>query len=167
MIDIVTAGKATAGSRVRPGPACMVGAWSVTMCVMLFLLPLLSCSKTTSYPEAPRVGRDIVVDIGSLSVEVPRYFTYHYKGKNINYFVVRSGDKVLAFLDACASCFPQRKGYSFDKGYFVCRACNVRYSVPEIEQGLGGCFPIRISGERRNEKLFIPVSNLEASADKF
>lgn len=143
------------------------GAGTGTLYIVLVMLLLSSCSRTTSYSEAPRAGQEIVVDVAGFSQEIPRYFTYSYKGKNINYFIVRSGDKVLGFLDACASCFPQKKGYSFDRGYFICRACNVRYSVSEIEKGIGGCFPIRISGELRGQKFVIPASTLEAAVDKF
>jgi uncharacterized membrane protein len=109
----------------------------------------------------------VVVDVSSLLPEIPAYFTYHHNGKSVNFFVMNIGDNVLSFLDACASCYPQKRGFSFDKGYFICRSCNVRYSVAEIEKGLGSCFPIRINGNVRDRKYFIPVSTLQSAADKF
>ncbi len=137
-----------------------------TFCIVC-LVAALSCSRSPAYPEAPRMGQEIVVDVSAFPQDTPKFFTYHYKGKNINYFIVRSGDNILAFFDACASCYVHRKGYGFDKGYFVCRYCNVRYSISDLERGIGGCFPIRVSGDRRNGKYFISVSTLEAAADKF
>lgn len=138
-----------------------------TFCLICLMLPLLSCSKAPVYPEAPRAGEYLVVDVSSLSTEIPEYFTYHHNGKNVNFFVIKIGDSVFSFLDACAVCYPQRKGFSFDKGYFVCRACNVRYSVTQIEKGIGGCFPIRISGDLRDRNYFIAASTLQDAADKF
>ncbi|HWR58705.1 MAG TPA: Fe-S-containing protein [Thermodesulfovibrionales bacterium] len=81
--------------------------------------------------------------------------------------MISIGGSVLSFLDACATCYQQKKGYSFDNGYFICRACGVRYSVSDIEKGIGGCYPIRISGNLRDRKYSIPVSTLRDAADRF
>lgn len=127
----------------------------------------MSCSKSRTYPEAPRVGREIAIDVTGLSPDVPVFFTYRYKGISVNYFIINTDNRVIAFLDACAKCYPQKMGYRFSQGYFVCRACNVKYSVADLEKGIGGCFPIRLEGSRRSEKFYISASDLEAAADKF
>jgi uncharacterized membrane protein len=136
--------------------------------VTLFVfLSLGACAKQPGYPEPPRIGPDVAVEVKTLTPEVPLFFTYHYHGKKINFFVVKINGRVLSFIDACASCYPARLGYRYDNGFFVCRKCNVRYSVSEIENGVGGCFPIRIEGSLRDGKYLIPVSVLEGLADKF
>ena len=75
--------------------------------------------------------------------------------------------KVLSFLDAYMSCYPSKQGFSVDGEYIRCRTCDVRYSLSEIEKGFGGCSPIRIHGRLQGGEYHIPVSRLEASADKF
>lgn len=136
---------------------------------LLCLLPpsLLSCSRQPVYSEPPFIGTKIVIDISRLKSDIPEFFTYHHSKKNINFFVIKINDKVLSFIDACASCYSKKLGYRFDNGYIVCRACNVRYSVGEVEKGFGGCFPIQVKGYLQNERYLIPVSELEKMADKF
>ena len=135
--------------------------------VFIAAMLLAACSKQPLYPAPPIKGAEAAIDLKTLTPGIPKYFTYHYRGRRVNFFVIKTGDKVLSFLDACASCYPRKLGFRFDNGYFTCRACNVRYSVSEIEKGIGSCFPIRIRGDVRDGEYFLPVSVLENSADKF
>jgi uncharacterized membrane protein len=139
------------------------GVW--VSCVVLLLLT--SCSKEQGFHEARRTGEYVVVDVSELPPETPQYLTYQVKGKKVNFFVIKIGGRVLSYLDACASCYPNKKGYRFDKGHFTCRECNVRYSVPDMEKGMGRCFPIRVEGFLRDGKYVIPAAGLETVADKF
>ncbi|HEX9020908.1 MAG TPA: Fe-S-containing protein [Nitrospirota bacterium] len=134
---------------------------------LLVLLSLLSCSRQPAYPPAARVGTDIVIDISGLAPGTPKFFTYQYNGKSINYFALKTGNKVNSFLDACASCYMHKQGYRYDDGHVTCRACGMKFSVYQLEKGLGGCYPIKIEGRRENGKYLIPVATLEAAADKF
>lgn len=99
--------------------------------------------------------------------EKPMFFTFRYHGKDINFFVIKMSDNVLSFLDACMSCYPSKLGYRIDEGHIICRACNVRYSLSDIEKGVGGCFPIRIEGHLQEGEYHIQASELEGMADKF
>ncbi len=108
-----------------------------------------------------------MIDIAALRPEVPEFYTYRYRTKNINFFVIAVNKKVFSFLDACVSCYPKRLGYRYDKGYVVCRACDVSYSVYKLDRGIGGCYPIRIEGRSENGKYIILISTLEQQADKF
>ncbi len=128
---------------------------------------LLSCSAQPTYQEARRSGADVVVEAKTLERDVPAFFTYRYAGKKINFFVVKVDEKVLSFLDACGRCYPAKLGYRAERGSIVCRECNVRYSVSQIEKGIGSCFPIKIEGSLRDGKYLIPASALEGMADKF
>jgi hypothetical protein len=135
--------------------------------VLFVLLSLGACARQPSYPEPPRLGDDIAVDIGTLMPETPIFFTHRYQGKKISFFVLKVDEKVLSFLDACARCYPAKKGYRYGDGALFCRECNLRYSVTGIEKGVGSCVPIRLDGSVQNGKYLIPVSVLEKMADKF
>jgi len=128
---------------------------------------LAACSEQPAYPEPSRIGRDAVVDVTRLPSDIPEFFTYHYGGKRINFFVVKTKDTVLSFLDACVRCYTEKRGYRYEGGYVICRACNMRYPVSEIEKGFGSCHPIRLAGHVQNGQYFIPLSLLEEQADKF
>jgi len=137
----------------------------LTLSIILSFLP--ACSGQSAYPEPPRMGREIVIDVSRLPSEIPKFFAYHYSGKKINFFVVKSKDKVLSFLDACVRCYTEKRGYRYEGGYVICRACNMRYPVSEIEKGLGSCYPIKLAGHIQDGKYYIPLSLLEEQADKF
>jgi len=135
--------------------------------LLLASLFLLSCARQPAYPEPPVRESDVVIDTHILAHEKPVFYTYHYHGKKINFFVFRTGEKVLSFLDACASCYSAKLGYRTGDGSVTCRKCDLRYSLSNIEQGFGSCFPIAIEGHLRDGEYLIPVSRLQAAADKF
>jgi len=133
----------------------------------LFYLLLISCSRQTVYPSAPQSGTDLVIEVAALQSEVPKFYTYHYQGKNISFFLLKVQDRVLAFLDACASCYPHKQGFRYENGCVSCRYCNMQFPVRKLEQGIGGCYPIKLEGRIENGQFRIPVKSLEAAADKF
>jgi len=136
---------------------------------MLFLLLgfAAACSRQLPYQEAPRNEQDISIDISSLQPGTPRYFSHLFKGMNMHFFVVKTDDSVISFLDACTKCYPQKKGFSFDSGSVVCRACNERYPISEIATGFGSCYPVKLPGRTEGNKYLISVAELEKIGDKF
>lgn len=131
-----------------------------------FLL-LGSCSSQPKYGTPPVLGSDIVIDIPSLPLELPKFFTFMVRERKVSFFLLKLNNGVFAFFDACASCYPQKRGYGYKDGQVICRACNMRFSIYKLEKGLGGCYPIRINGEIRGTNYHIPLSILEENAGKF
>ena len=41
------------------------------------------------------------------------------------------------------------------------------FSVYKLEKGLGGCYPIQISGKMEQGNYLIPLATLEGHANKF
>lgn len=139
----------------------------VLVSIVVSVLLLSSCSRRQIYPPAPQSGPNIVIDTTGLPPGVPKFYTYHFQGKNINYFVLNLQGRISSFLDACASCYSYKQGYRCDDGSIVCRYCDMKFSVYKLEQGLGSCFPIKIEGRMENGKYLIPIAVLEAEANKF
>ena len=139
---------------------------AVFICAALSLL-LVSCSGRPTYPEPPHTAAEVEIDTKALKPEIPQFFTYHYRDKEISFFVISVRGRVLSFFDACGKCYPWKLGYRFDGGFIVCRKCNVRYAPAEIEKGIGSCFPVRVSGQLRGDKYIIPVQELEKGAHMF
>lgn len=133
----------------------------------LMLVFLSSCSRQPVYSNPHVIGSEVVVDISNLEQKKPLFFSYPYRGKNVNFFVIKIDDKILSFLDSCEQCYPQKKGYRFEKDSVICRACNVGYNINEIEKGFGSCTPIRIDGSMKDGKYVIHVSALEKMSVKF
>jgi len=142
---------------------------SVRRLLYIFLLvvsSLVACSQQPLYPEPALNGSEVVIDAEKLRSESPAFFTFRYHGKKINFFVLKVHERVLSFLDVCTSCYPSKRGYRTDNGYLTCRTCDVRYSLSDIEKGLGGCYPISVEGRLQDGKYLIPVSVLEKAIDK-
>ena len=134
--------------------------------LLLVWLPglfLYSCSAQQTYQNPQRLGRDVSVEVDTLVPNVPAFFTCRYHGKKINFFVIKEDNKVVSFLDACSRCYPAKRGYRCEGGSIVCRECNVRYSLSQIEKGIGGCFPIRVEGSVRDGRYLIPLRGLKGS----
>jgi uncharacterized membrane protein len=128
---------------------------------------IAACSRQQRYAAPPIDGDAIVIQISSLPLDVPQFYSYRAKGKDVNFFVLRMQDRVLSFLDACLTCYPRKLGYKYADGYVVCRACDTTYSVYKLEKGLGGCYPIRIEGTQEGDTYHIARATLERHAGKF
>ena len=128
---------------------------------------ILSCAPVRSYPEPLMTDDQIVVQIAELTPEVPQFYTYRTRGRNVNFFVVEIDGRVLSFLDACVNCYPRKQGYQYGNGMVTCRACDTSYSVHNLEHGIGGCFLIRFEGKQENDRYIISRAGLDRHAAKF
>jgi uncharacterized membrane protein len=137
--------------------------------VLFLSLALLgaACTRQQKYPAPAVSGDEVVIEVSSLKTGTPSFYTYRYKDKNINFFVLRMDEEVQSYLDACASCYPHKLGYRCEDGSMICRNCGLKFSVHQLKKGLGGCYPIWIKGRFENGKYRIPLSVLEAEATKF
>lgn len=135
------------------------GLYLLLLCLML----LAACSKSTTYSKAPLSGEEVTIDTLSLQPDIPRFFTYSSGNRNINFFVIKIDDEILSFLDECISC-KSHLGYTFSNGHFTCKECSMEYSVSEVKNGIGSCYPIRLPGKLRDGKYYIPILELQKSA---
>jgi uncharacterized membrane protein len=130
-------------------------------------LAALSCSRQPRYPAAPQVGSEIVISLASLETDVPRFFTYRYENRNISFFVLKLATGATSYLDACITCYPRRLGYECKDGSVHCRACGMNYSIYKLEKGIGGCYPIKISGRIEDGNYLISLGELRKHTGKF
>ena len=145
----------------------VAGGLAFLLVASLMLSILSACSNQAAYPSPVHVGPNIVIDISSLEPGVPKFYTYRFQNKKINFFVIKKENKPLSFLDACTSCYPHKQGYRCEDNAIICRYCNVRLPISKLEKGIGNCYPIKIEGKMENGKYMIPVDTLEKEADKF
>jgi uncharacterized membrane protein len=140
-----------------------------TVAAFLLFLSLLgaACTSQQKYPAPTVVGSSVIIDVSSLQPEIPRFFTYRYDGKNINFFVLRMDNGVQSYFDACASCYLHKLGYKCEESSVVCKNCGQRFSIHKLGKGLGGCYPIKLEGRLENNKYLVPRASLEAEAGKF
>lgn len=135
---------------------------------MLFAgLPGCSSPPAAHYPVPPRSGNEVRINVTDLQEGQPLFFSYPTNGKRVNFFLLRLGGRVSSFLDACVTCYRKKQGYGVEQARVVCRACDKRFSVHQLEQGLGGCYPIKLEGALQGKEYAIPVPALERAASRF
>jgi uncharacterized membrane protein len=127
---------------------------------ILCVLILIACSKRPSYPEAPLSGETIAIDIKVLKGESPVFYSFPHKDKKINFFVVKIGNEIQSYFDACAKCYTDRLGYVVDGKFVVCKKCNVRYHLDSLKTGIGSCYPIILKGKIVGNKYIIDKKNV-------
>ncbi len=134
---------------------------------LLLAAILGACSRRPVYPPAATIGRDAVILVSELKPDTPLFRTYRFEGKNINFFVVLTGGRILSFLDACASCYPHKLGYRSEHGAVACNDCGTTVPLSGLERGIGSCHPLKLPGRLEQGKYLIPKAELEAAVDKF
>lgn len=139
----------------------------IIWCMVGVIALFASCSRQQRYPAPPIEGENVAIQMASLPLEVPQFYSYRINGKDVNFFVIRIQDRVHSFLDACLTCYPRKLGYESKDGFVVCRACNTTYSVYKLEKGIGGCYPIHMEGRLEKGYYLIPRSTIERHAGKF
>lgn len=135
--------------------------------VLIISIAIFSCSKGPGYQKPVIIEKMIVISPSELKPGVPKFFTWKHDRRKVNFFFLKIDDRVSAYLDACASCYPGRLGYKFQEGYLVCNYCQMKYSVTELEKGIGSCFPIKLDLQEVGGKFSLPLTELEKHASKF
>jgi len=137
--------------------------------MILLLSSLLgsACTNQHTYAAPTIIGNNAVIEISSLNTATPIFLTYRYKGKLINFFVLRLDSGVQSYLDACASCYHHKQGYRPDDGQVTCRYCNMKFSVYKLEKGLGSCFPVKLEGKTEQGNYLISLAALEDAVNMF
>lgn len=128
--------------------------------IVAFLLLVCSCSGKPVYPAAPFERGSVRINIADLVEKKPVFYTYREGDKRgINFFVLKLDGEVQSYFDACAKCYPKKKGYRLTGDRLDCRACDVTYSVYDLKDGIGSCYPIKLKGklEGRTEDGFYVI----------
>ncbi len=137
--------------------------------IILFVLIALnlSCQSSSDFSRAPVEGEFVVIDIDSLKDSKPLFYSINFGRKTVNFFVLKIGDRVESYLDACMKCYPHKKGFRVDGFYLVCRWCNERYPLDELKRGFGSCYPIPLQGSIKGNFYKIKLSVLKRAVKFF
>ncbi len=133
----------------------------VAFLLLLFSVSISSCSSRPVYNAPKLKGAMVVVDALGLKDARPEFYTVSFKDGRVSFFVLRLGDLVKAYLDACMKCYPRKMGYRVNGFYLQCSFCNVSYPIDSLETGVGSCFPVPLKGELRSKEYVIPLKELK------
>jgi uncharacterized membrane protein len=135
------------------------------MLILCLAIPMLvGCERQA--PEHPIVVPNadrVSIRLAAVNDGGVHFFTYKWKGKNINFFVRTDGTGQLqAHLDACYSCFKYKLGYVQEENQVVCIACRIGYLLDDVLWDyVGACAPISLNSRISDECLIIKRRLLE------
>ncbi len=135
---------------------------SVKIFFIVMILFFVSCSTNEVFLSPEIKGDDILIDINKLVDRIPVYYRIFNDGKKIDFFVIRGGNNIKAYLNNCRRCFSSGLGFSYEDGYLRCKTCGVRFSVDELPYGMGSCHPVIIPSRREGNKLIIDLGILRS-----
>lgn len=134
----------------------------------LFAVSLLSsCSDRSSFKQISFVGSIVEVDIKNLTNKQAEFYTTSIDGRKISFFVVMINGEVQSYFNACLTCYPQKLGFRFKDRMVICRTCNESYPVDTLKEGIGNCYPIKLKGNRNNDRYLIKKEDLMAGSKYF
>jgi uncharacterized membrane protein len=122
-------------------------------------------------PLAARVaeGTDFAVDESALGDGQARFFQYSTaEGRLVRFFVMKSSDGVVrAALDACTTCYRERRGYRQEGDAMVCNNCGKAFASKDINVMTGGCNPIPLERSVQNGRVVVRAASLERTPAYF
>ncbi len=120
------------------------------------------------YPLVEAQDGKIRLPLSTFDDYQARFYTYMYKGRPIEFFVVKSRDGVVrAAFNACDVCYPARKGYHQEGDVMVCNNCGRRFPTNRINIEQGGCNPAPLNRAVEGDTLIIRVQDLLAGLAYF
>lgn len=127
----------------------------------------VACAEQPQYPPPPVERDDVAISAAALPEGEPKFYSFSLGDRRVNFFVLRMNGNIQAYLDACATCYRKKKGYSHERGVLTCRACGERYGLRSLEQGFGGCYPIKLAGRVEKGAYRIPLASLAQARNRF
>jgi uncharacterized membrane protein len=121
----------------------------------VLVLLVSSCTKSTPFSKLPFDGHSVKISLTAIKEDQPQFYSVEIDEKEVSFFVVMINGEVQSYFDACAKCYPRKLGYSPDGGDVSCRACNTKYPLDKLKEGIGSCHPIRLEGVEKDKTYII------------
>lgn len=154
----------TAKSIVKFWVIALLAVIAVAGTVAAFTLPGLG-----KVDKVKATGGEVSIPLSKVSDGKARFYKFADGGKEIAFFVVKSPDgSVKAAFDTCDVCYKEKKGYTQDGSFMVCKACNRKFDTNRIgPHAVGGCNPSHLPSRQAGGNLIITVADLKAGARYF
>lgn len=126
--------------------------------------------QNAAVPAVNAAG-DLVIDKKQIT-EKASFFSYDAGGTKMEVIAVKASDgSIRTAFNTCQVCYDSGRGYyKLDGNTFVCQNCGNRFSPDQVEVQKGGCNPVGITKEYKQEdadKITIPKSFFEKTKSIF
>jgi len=107
------------------------------------------------------VGEEVHILVKDIDDGKAHYYVYKGGETEIKFFIIKSSDGVLrAAFDACDVCFLEKKGYTQDGEFMICKNCGRRFHSSQINVVEGGCNPAPLHRELVGENVVIKIEDI-------
>ncbi len=145
---------------------------------VIALVVVIAVAGTVAAFTLPGLGKFEKVKAAAGEVSIPvarvtdgkaRFYRFADGGKEISFFMVKAPDgAVKTAFDACDVCFREKKGYTQDGAFMVCKQCNRKFDTNRIgPHAVGGCNPSFLPSRQAGGNVIISVADLKAGARYF
>lgn len=140
----------------------VVGAVAGT--VAAFSLPGLGKAE-----KVTAVGSEVRIPVARVSDGSAHFYRFADGGKVISFFVVKAPNgSIKTAFDACDVCFNEKKGYTQDGAFMVCKQCNKKFDTSRIgPHAVGGCNPSYLPSRQAGGNVIIGVADLKTGVRYF
>jgi uncharacterized membrane protein len=132
--------------------------------VFAFNIPGLGKSE-----KVKPVNGAITIPLAEVSDGKAHFYRFADGGKDVGFFMVKGSDGALhAAFDACDVCFKEKKGYSPQGEFMICRNCNKKFAINRIgPHAIGGCNPSYLPHREAGGNAIVAVEDLRTGARFF
>ncbi|MBF0538752.1 MAG: DUF2318 domain-containing protein [Nitrospirae bacterium] len=137
--------------------------WYKYVRILIFSLILGGCnSGAVTHEVVKDKNGEVTFLLKAVRDGSVHFYTYRYKGTNINFFIRMDGAGNLhTYFDACYTCYRYKKGYTVSENYIVCNECGKKYRLAdEVWIDATGCAPINLKSEIRGDSLVVLRDNI-------
>ncbi len=136
--------------------------WILSLGLMLVVI---GCSKPKLAPEynivEPEAGF-VKVQVSTMKAPEVRFFTYKYKGRNIDFMVIKYSDTdVRTFLDADYLCYKSKMGFEVKDHKLICRHHGFAFDLLKPNSWKGNHVPIALKSTLKNGYVIISEESLK------
>lgn len=137
--------------------------------VLILIAAVSACGGSgDKYTKLRPENGSVSIPVSKVSDGNAHYYTVNSGGKEIKFFLIKSGDGVIrAAFDACDVCYPEKKGYRQEGEYMVCNNCGQKFHSSRINEVRGGCNPSPLAREKQGENIIIFIKDIESGAFYF
>ena len=118
-------------------------------------------SAPNSQLNKNKVAANSAPTTDNIAIKIPKnevtskaiFYPYNLDGTNMEIIAVKATDGTIrTSLNTCQVCYDSGRGYYVQQGdYLVCQNCGNRFHIDQIEKIKGGCNPVPILEESKQD----------------
>lgn len=144
------------------------GGGLVAIVLLAWLWRANSVESTAEFGDLPVRDGAVRLPVSTFDDGQARWYTYHDRGIDIQFFVLKSSDGVIrAAFNACDVCFLEKKGYRQEGDEMVCNNCGQSFASVLVNEVQGGCNPSPLARTIKGGELVIQIDDILAGAKFF